>query len=77
MVSETRRQNKIPLIISGIRKDSAACVEGTARENFPTTLEPPPEKYQTLKIERGTLKNGADSSSFCQKAKVFGIHLVK
>ena len=50
---------------------------GTTRETFPTTLDPPPEISGQRIPKRGTLKNGADPSSFCQNAKVSGIHLVK
>ena len=63
------------LRISGRRKNLSARAEGTVRENSPTTSQLPPEKDLKPKIERGTLNNGADSSSFSQKNKLFGIHI--
>ena len=73
----TRRKKRRPLRRSVGRKNSAVHAEGIVREHYPKILETPPEKYWTLKIERGTLKNRAESSIFFRKAKFFRIHLVK
>ena len=42
-----------------------------------STLDPLPEKCQTNKTENRTFENGAESSSFRQKAKVLENHPVK
>ena len=44
---------------------------------FAGNFGPSSGKRWTLKIERGTLKNGVGYSIFIEKAKVFGIQFVK
>ena len=42
-----------------------------------TTLEPPPENVGQRRSKIRTLDNGAEYSSFRQKAKVLETHLIK
>ena len=47
------------------------------RSNSPIVLELPPENVGHQLSNRGTLKNGAESSIFFQKSNVLETHLVK
>ena len=47
----TRAGNTAMIYGSGVRKTSAACAEWTAKENWPATSEPPPEKVEHRKLK--------------------------
>ena len=54
----------------------SSCIMESERK-FSRNFGASSRKCHILKIERGTLKKGAESSSFPRKSNMFEIHLVK
>ena len=76
-MSETRQQKWRPLKRSGERKNSAARVVGTGRENLPTTSEPSPEKDKTSKSKEETSRLERNPQGFAESPGCLEYTLLK